>query len=46
MGRGDTKTARGKIFKGSFGNSRPKPKKKKKAPKKDAGTRNGSGSSR
>ena len=28
MGRGDTKTERGKIFKGSHGKWRPKPKKK------------------
>jgi 30S ribosomal protein S31 len=37
MGRGDKKTKKGKIFKGSFGKSRPaKPAKKavaKKAPK-------------
>ncbi len=45
MGRGDTKSARGKIFKGSFGKWRPKTK-KKNVPKKDAGTRKGSGSSR
>jgi len=28
MGKGDKKTRRGKIFKGSTGNSRPKKKKK------------------
>ncbi|MCP4405905.1 MAG: 30S ribosomal protein THX, partial [bacterium] len=27
MGRGDKRTKRGKIFRGSFGNSRPKNKK-------------------
>ncbi len=27
MGRGDKRTRRGKIFKGSYGNSRPNPKK-------------------
>jgi len=43
MGRGDTKTARGKIFKGSFGKSRPKGK-KKKAPK--TGASGGTGSKR
>ena len=26
MGKGDSKTRRGKIFKGSYGNSRPKNK--------------------
>ena len=29
MGRGDKKTKKGKIFKGSFGKSRPANKKKK-----------------
>lgn len=29
MGKGDKKTKRGKIFKGSFGKSRPAKKKKK-----------------
>lgn len=29
MGRGDKKTKKGKIFKGSFGKSRPSKKKKK-----------------
>ncbi len=33
MGRGDTKSARGKIFKGSSGKWRPKKKKKKNAAK-------------
>ena len=31
MGKGDKKSKRGKIFAGSFGNSRPKPKKLRKA---------------
>ena len=44
MGRGDTKSARGKIFKGSFGKWRPRTKKKKNAPKADAGTSKGSSS--
>jgi 30S ribosomal protein S31 len=30
MGRGDKKTKRGKIFRGSYGKSRPKPNKLKK----------------
>lgn len=30
MGRGDKKTKKGKIFKGSFGKSRPSKVKKKK----------------
>ncbi len=30
MGKGDKRTKRGKIFAGSFGNSRPKNKKKNK----------------
>lgn len=30
MGRGDKKSKRGKIFRGSFGKTRPKPKKIKK----------------
>jgi len=47
MGRGDTKSARGKIFQGSFGKWRPRKKNKKKdVPKKDAETRSKSGSSR
>ena len=37
MGRGDKKTKKGKIFKGSFGNSRPaKVVKPKPAEKKEA----------
>jgi 30S ribosomal protein S31 len=35
MGRGDKKTKKGKIFKGSFGKSRPA-KAKKAAPKKSS----------
>jgi 30S ribosomal protein S31 len=35
MGRGDKKTKKGKIFKGSFGKSRPANPKKKNAPKKE-----------
>ncbi len=31
MGRGDKKTKRGKIFAGSYGNSRPKKSNKKKS---------------
>lgn len=36
MGKGDMRTARGKIYRGSFGKSRPKspPKKAKRAAKK------------
>lgn len=35
MGKGDSKTRRGKIYKGSFGKSRPKdPPRKKRAAKK------------
>jgi 30S ribosomal protein S31 len=34
MGRGDKKTKKGKIFKGSFGKTRPAKKKKESAPKK------------
>jgi 30S ribosomal protein S31 len=34
MGRGDKKTKKGKIFKGSFGKSRPANKKKQEAPAK------------
>ena len=30
MGRGDRRTKKGKIWRGSFGNTRPKPGKKKK----------------
>ncbi len=33
MGRGDKKTKKGKIFKGSFGKSRPAKAVKKAAPK-------------
>ena len=33
MGKGDKRTRRGKIFKGSFGNSRPKASTKKKTTK-------------
>jgi 30S ribosomal protein S31 len=33
MGRGDKKTKKGKIFKGSFGKSRPRAKKKAVAKK-------------
>jgi 30S ribosomal protein S31 len=36
MGRGDKKTKKGKIFKGSFGKSRPAKPAKKAAPKKEA----------
>lgn len=40
MGRGDKKTKKGKIFKGSFGKSRPanpqKPAKKAAAPKSES----------
>ena len=31
MGKGDSKTKRGKIFKGSYGNCRPKTKSASKA---------------
>jgi 30S ribosomal protein S31 len=34
MGRGDKKTRKGKIFKGSFGKSRPAKAGKKAAPRK------------
>jgi len=30
MGKGDKKTAKGKIFRGSYGNTRPKKKQTKK----------------
>jgi 30S ribosomal protein S31 len=33
MGKGDKRTRRGKIFAGSFGKSRPKPKNNKSKPK-------------
>ena len=36
MGRGDKKTKKGKIFKGSFGKSRPSKTAKKAAPVKKA----------
>ncbi|HXR19756.1 MAG TPA: 30S ribosomal protein THX [Steroidobacteraceae bacterium] len=37
MGKGDRKTRRGKIYRGSFGKSRPKdPDKKRTAPKSTA----------
>lgn len=36
MGRGDKKTKKGKIFRASFGKSRPARVKKKDAPKKDS----------
>jgi 30S ribosomal protein S31 len=36
MGRGDKKSKKGKIFKGSFGKNRPKRKNKKKEDKKEA----------
>ncbi len=35
MGRGDKRTKRGKIFRGSFGNTRPKSTKQNVAPKKE-----------
>lgn len=34
MGRGDKRTRKGKIWRGSFGNSRPKPSNPPYAPKK------------
>jgi len=45
MGRGDTKSGKGKIFKGSYGKWRPK-NKKKNSPKKDTGASKGTASSR
>lgn len=36
MGRGDKRTKKGKIFAGSFGNSRPQRTGKSTAPKADA----------
>ncbi len=33
MGKGDIKTRRGKIFRGTYGKTRPRPKKKNKAEK-------------
>ncbi len=38
MGKGDRRTKRGKIIKGSFGNSRPKGKKKYTPNKEEAKT--------
>jgi len=40
VGKGDMKTRRGKIYRGSFGKSRPK-----HPAKKSAGTRGGAGAS-
>jgi 30S ribosomal protein S31 len=34
MGKGDQRTRRGKLFRGSYGKTRPGRLKKKKAPKK------------
>jgi 30S ribosomal protein S31 len=34
MGKGDQRTRRGKIFRGSYGKTRPRRPKKKNAPKK------------
>jgi 30S ribosomal protein S31 len=34
MGRGDKRTFKGKVFRGSFGKSRPRKKEKEAAPKK------------
>ncbi len=31
MGKGDRRTKRGKIFRGTYGNTRPKKKKKRRA---------------
>jgi len=36
MGKGDVKTKRGKIWRGSYGKSRPKPSKLRAAQKKTA----------
>uniref|UniRef100_A0A7C2C062 30S ribosomal protein THX n=1 Tax=Thermus islandicus TaxID=540988 RepID=A0A7C2C062_9DEIN len=36
MGKGDLRTRRGKIYRGTYGKSRPKPGKKKAAPKANA----------
>lgn len=30
MGKGDKRTARGKLFRGSYGKTRPKPRKKRR----------------
>ncbi|MEM6707184.1 MAG: 30S ribosomal protein THX [Pseudomonadota bacterium] len=35
MGKGDVRTRRGKIIKGSFGKARPRKSNKKTAPEKD-----------
>lgn len=32
MGKGDMRTKRGKIFRGTYGNSRPKKKNRKRTP--------------
>jgi 30S ribosomal protein S31 len=40
MGRGDKRTKRGKIFRGSFGKTRPQGKKKGAKPAKPAATNN------
>jgi 30S ribosomal protein S31 len=42
MGRGDKKTKKGKIFKGSFGKSRPAKPRRKKAVAAPAGAASGS----
>ncbi len=36
MGKGDARTRRGKIFRGSSGNSRPTPRKKRRQKKQQA----------
>ncbi len=41
MGKGDRKTRRGKIYRGSFGKSRPKDPSKNKNSKKKTATRSG-----
>ena len=42
MGKGDRKTRRGKIYRGSFGKSRPKdPSKNKNSKKKKTATKSG-----
>ncbi|MGC2461228.1 MAG: 30S ribosomal protein THX [Steroidobacteraceae bacterium] len=41
MGKGDRKTRRGKIYRGSFGKSRPKDPSKNKNSKKKTVTRSG-----
>ena len=40
MGKGDKRTKRGKIFAGSFGKARPKPKNKKSTPTKENNSEN------